>query len=182
MLGEEIRRGLCAEAERHSGSLAFSSPFLQRVPLYVCSVRVRVPILLQRRIQPVRLGRAISVTFVRLSSPLRVRYCKRDEVYFTTLQWQNNGRQNGLISWMLFSELYKIMVKKAALAGFRGGRSPPLDPPLSCCDSWPVCWRPKNISMSSVSMEPLSTIVCCKLAILNVSVPLQRVVITIVSF
>jgi len=39
---------------------------------------------------------------------LRVHYCKRDGIYFTTLLWQNNGRQNGLII-MLFSELYKII-------------------------------------------------------------------------
>jgi len=36
---------------------------------------------------------------------LRVHYCKRDEVYFTTLLWQNNWRQNGLIWRMLFSKL-----------------------------------------------------------------------------
>jgi len=84
---------------------------------------------------------------------------------------------------MLFSELYKIMVKKAALAGFRGGRSPP--PWIRPCPVVTVglfVEDLKNISMSSVSMEPLSTIVCCKLAILNVSVPMQRVVITVVSF
>jgi len=45
---------------------------------------------------------------------------------FTTLLWQNNGRQNGLISRMLFSELYKIMVNKVHFAGCRvGERSPP---------------------------------------------------------
>jgi len=43
---------------------------------------------------------------------LRVHFCKKHEVYFTALLWQNNGRQNGLISRVLFSELYKIMVKK----------------------------------------------------------------------
>jgi len=33
---------------------------------------------------------------------------------------------------MLFSELYKIMVKKVTFAGFRGAIAPiaPLDPPL----------------------------------------------------
>jgi len=31
---------------------------------------------------------------------------------------------------MLFSELYKIMMKKDTFVGFRGGGSLPLDPPL----------------------------------------------------
>jgi len=57
-------------------------------------------------------GGAISVIFGNQVS-LRVQYCKRDEVYFTTLLWQNNWRQNGLISRTLFSELHKIMVKKS---------------------------------------------------------------------
>ena len=56
-------------------------------------------------------GGAILVIFGSQVS-LRVHYCRRHEVYFTTLLWQNNGRQNGLISRMLFFELYKIMVKK----------------------------------------------------------------------
>jgi len=47
---------------------------------------------------------AISIIFGSHVS-LRVHYCKRDEVYFTTLLWKNNGRQNSLISRMLFSEL-----------------------------------------------------------------------------
>jgi len=58
--------------------------------------------------------------------------CKRDEIYFTTSLWQNSGWQNGLISRMLFSELYKIVVNKITFLGFRG-RSPqlaPLDPSL----------------------------------------------------
>jgi len=49
-----------------------------------------------------------------------VHYCKRDKVYFTTLLRQNNGRQNGLISQMLFYELFKIMVKKVTFVGFMG--------------------------------------------------------------
>jgi len=38
---------------------------------------------------------------------------------------------------MLFSELYKIMVKKVTFVGFRGAtpQSPPLDPPLFITDS-----------------------------------------------
>jgi len=52
--------------------------------------------------------------------------------YFTKLLWQNNGRQNGLKSRMLFSELYKIMVKEVAFVGFSGDdrpNRPTLDPP-----------------------------------------------------
>jgi len=44
------------------------------------------------RIQPVTLGGAISVIFGSQIS-LRVHYRKRDEVYFTTLLWQNNEGQ-----------------------------------------------------------------------------------------
>ena len=66
---------------------------------------------------------AISIIFGSQVS-LRVHYYKRDEVYFTTLLWQNNGRQNGLISRMLFSELCKIMAKRATFVGFRGQISP----------------------------------------------------------
>jgi len=62
---------------------------------------------------------------------LWVHYCKRDEVHFTTLLWQNNGRQNDLISQMLFSELFKIMVKKVTFIGFRGAIAP-IAPPGSC--------------------------------------------------
>ena len=79
---------------------------------------------IQWRIQPVRLGGTISVIFGSQVS-LRVHYCTRDEVYFTTLLWENSGRKNGLTSPMLFSELYKIVVNKVTFAGFRGERSPP---------------------------------------------------------
>jgi len=92
----------------------------------------------QGRIHSVSLGGAISVIFGSQVS-LRVHYCKRDEVYFTTLLWQHNGRQNGLISRMLFSELFKIMVKKVTFVGFRGGDRPnrtSLDPPLLTGTFW----------------------------------------------
>jgi len=82
-------------------------------------------------IQPVKLQGAISLIFGSQVS-LRFHYCKRDEVYFTTLLWQNNGRQNGLTSRILFSELYKITVNKVTFVGFRGGWKPHLDPPLLC--------------------------------------------------
>ena len=58
----------------------------------------------------------------------------RDGVYFTTLLWQNNRRQNGHISLTLFSELYKFKVNKVAFLSFRGvdRRNRPLwNPPLN---------------------------------------------------
>ena len=72
----------------------------------------------QGRIQPVRLGEAISVIFgsqVSTDSLLQ----KRWSVLYITL-WKNNGRQNGPISRMFFSEFCKIMVNKVTLAGFKG--------------------------------------------------------------
>jgi len=59
-------------------------------------------------IQPIRLGGAISVLF-------GSHYCKKDDVKFTTLLWQNNGRQNGLISRML----YNIMLNKVTFVHLR---------------------------------------------------------------
>ena len=56
---------------------------------------------------------------------VRVHYCKRDEVYFTTLLWQNSWGQNGLISGMLFSKLLKIMVNKVTFESFWWGYRPP---------------------------------------------------------
>ena len=73
------------------------------------------------RIQPVRLRGAVSVTFDSQVS-LRVHYCKKKEVYFTTLQWhKTDGRQNSVISRMLFFKLYKIMVNNATFVGCRWG-------------------------------------------------------------
>jgi len=77
--------------------------------------------------QPVSLEGAISVIFGNQFSS-RVHYCKRGEVCFTIVLCQNNGRQNGLISRMLFSELFKLMVKKVTFVFFRGGDCPPLKP------------------------------------------------------
>jgi len=51
-------------------------------------------------------------------------YCKGGEVCITTLLWQNNGRQNGLKLWRLFSKLYKIMMNKVTFVGFRGSDGP----------------------------------------------------------
>jgi len=79
---------------------------------------------IQGRIHPASLGGAISVIFGSQVS-LLAHYCKSDEAYFTTLLWQNSGRQNIPISRMLFSELFKIMVKKVTFVGFRGGIVPP---------------------------------------------------------
>ena len=75
---------------------------------------------MQGWIQPVKLWRAISVICGSHVS-LRDYYCKLDEVYFTTLLWQKNGRQNDLISRKLFSKLYIIMANEATFLGFRAG-------------------------------------------------------------
>jgi len=66
----------------------------------------------------------ISIIFGSQDSQRR-RYSKRDEVHFTTLLWQSNGRQNGLISRMHFFELCEIMVDKVTFVGFRGGSDHP---------------------------------------------------------
>ena len=58
----------------------------------------------------------------------QLRYCKRDEVCFTKQLRQNNRRWNGLISRMLFSELYKNHVNEATFVGFRGQSAPWIDP------------------------------------------------------
>jgi len=82
----------------------------------------------QGRIQLVSLGgdfsNIFSVIFCSEVS-LGVHYCKRHKIYFTTLLWQNKGRQNDLITRILFPALYIIMVKKVAFVGFRRGRSRP---------------------------------------------------------
>ena len=67
-----------------------------------------------------KISGAISVIFGNQVS-LRVHYCKRDEVHFTTLLWQNNGWQNCLKPRTLFSEFYKIVVNKVNFVGFRWG-------------------------------------------------------------
>ena len=47
----------------------------------------------------------------------RLHSCKRDELYITTLLWQNNGRQNDLYRECCFlSELYKIRVNEGILS------------------------------------------------------------------
>jgi len=82
----------------------------------------------QGRIQPVSLRGAISVIFHSHVS-LRVHSNQRGSIIHS-IAVTKNGRQNGLISRMLFSKLYKIMVKNVTFLGFRGGRSPQSYPPL----------------------------------------------------
>ena len=67
--------------------------------------------------------------------PYQLCYCKRDEVYFTTLQWQNNGRQNGIYAGMLLSELYKTMANEIIFVGFKGAITPPGSTPCSLLTS-----------------------------------------------
>ena len=69
--------------------------------------------------------------------PYQLCYCNRDEVYFTTLQWQNNGRQNGIYAGMLFSELYKTMANKVIFVGFKGAITPPGSTPVHY---WLLCF------------------------------------------
>jgi len=85
---------------------------------------------LQGRIQPVRLGRVISDLTLTVKSHYRLTTVSQTK--YTSQQ--NNGRQNGLISRMLFSEMQKNMVKKVTFLGFSWGdrpSRPPLDPPLA---------------------------------------------------
>jgi len=60
---------------------------------------------MQGRIQPVSLGGGAIWGLFGSQVFLRVHCCRTDEVCFTRQLWQNNGRQNGLVSRMLFSEL-----------------------------------------------------------------------------
>jgi len=85
----------------------------------------------QGRIQPVSLGGAISVIFCSQVS-LRVHYCKRHEVYFTTLLWQNNGDPNGPYIANAVFRIVQNHGEKCYFRRFYGGRSPapPLDWPL----------------------------------------------------
>jgi len=55
-------------------------------------------------VDPASKFRAISVIFGSQVS-LQVHYCKTDQVCFTTLLLQNNGRPNSLMLRMLFSEV-----------------------------------------------------------------------------
>jgi len=88
-------------------------------------------------VQPVRLwGGRISAIFGNQVS-LRDHYHERVEVYFTTLQWQNNGRQNGLISRMLFSELHKVIGNEVTFVSLKGGDRPNRPPWILPCEK--VC-------------------------------------------
>jgi len=78
--------------------------------------------------------------------PWRLRYCKRVEIYFTTLLWQKNGRQNCLISRMSLSEFYKNVVNKDTFVSYRrcdlpnrppSGSAPVLLPVLRT-NTWPT--------------------------------------------
>ena len=94
-------------------------------------------------------GVALSVKFGSQVS-LQAYHCKRDEVYSTKLLWQNNGGQNGFMSWMLFSESHKIMMNKITFVGFREGDRLNCPPPGSVpaqvtvdnrlvCHTKPIC-------------------------------------------
>jgi len=69
-------------------------------------------------------GGDISVILYLVDKPYYGFTAVREMKYFTTLLWQNSGRQNGLIPRMLFSDIYKIMVDKATFVGLREGDRP----------------------------------------------------------
>ena len=94
---------------------------------------------------------AISATFGSLSQVSSwVRCCKRVEVYIITLLWQNNERQNGVISRMLFSDLYKIMVNEVTFVGFRGVS----DRPLASATAYNNAYRMMHDIPRNVSVRP----------------------------
>jgi len=81
---------------------------------------------------------------------------KRDEVYFTTLLWQNNGRPNGLISWVLFSELHKVMVNKVTSVGL-GGKSPQSPSPPG---SVPACYQSRACNSRKIFLSLDEHLLC----------------------
>jgi len=107
-------------------------------------------------------GVALSVKFGSQVS-LQAYHCKRDEVYSTKLLWQNNGGQNGFMSWMLFSESHKIMMNKITFVGFRGGDRLNCPPPwIRPCSSY--CGQ--SISLSHQTYLWLSEKFCINLSTL----------------
>ena len=87
-------------------------------------------------------GRTHPVTFVGLGDfynigsqvSWQLHYCRREKVCFTKLLWKSNRRRrNGLISWLLFSNLHKVVVNKVTFVDFGGAIVPPLDPPQTLC-------------------------------------------------
>jgi len=90
----------------------------------------------QGRVQPVRLTGAVSVLFGSQVS-WRGHYCKRDEHTSQRFCDKTTGRQNGLMSQTLFSELNKIMVIKVTFVGFRRGISPSWIRPRVEGTKWP---------------------------------------------
>ena len=94
---------------------------------------------------------------------------RRDNLYFTTLLWQNNGRQNGHISrtithfehdeslisnwfWCVISELYKTMVNKVTFLDFRVGE-------LSVNFRYCYLFRRSTQNMSANRSSPTMSIV-----------------------
>jgi len=76
-------------------------------------------------------GRGISVIFGGQVS-LCIHYCKKDEVYFTTLLWQKSGQQNGPIS--------RILQNHGEKSYFCRGDHPNRPPTWihPCAHTWPM--------------------------------------------
>ena len=81
----------------------------------------------QGRIQPVSLGRAISMIFGSQVS-LQVHYCKRDEAYFITLLWQKMDGKVALYRECCFPNCSKSWQKKL-LSEVLGGPIVPIATP-----------------------------------------------------
>jgi len=81
----------------------------------------------QRLIQSVNLEEVISVIF---ASQVSQRLRTVQEMKYTSQHCcdKNNGWPNGLISRMLFSVLYKIIVNKVNFSGFTGRSLPWISP------------------------------------------------------
>jgi len=102
--------------------------------LYTLALTVAIITAPQGRIQPVTLGGRIQSYPVVMS---HYEFTTVRGTKYTSQHCCNNGRQNGLISWMLFSELYKIMVNKVTFEGFGGIVSPWT---RHCCIAPAPCW------------------------------------------
>ena len=90
--------------------------------------RLTVPLLQSGVVTTSQMPITLAPVYFKLSSGKMP--SSRSAALFTTLLWQNNGRQYVLISRMVLSESYKFIVEKDTFACFKSGDLPPLDAPL----------------------------------------------------
>ena len=111
-------------------------------------------------------GRTHPVTFVGLGDfynigsqvSWQLHYCRREKVCFTKLLWKSNRRRrNGLISWLLFSNLHKVVVNKVTFVDFRGGDRTPLGSAPNF-----VLHNPDKRTLFLVNFKALTKFICCK--------------------